>query len=59
MLRTAKDKSDFLHTSGNMGMLESKTQNEISRLSTERARNVDVWKSTTKLQKLKNKIFED
>lgn len=42
-----------------MGQLHSKTQIEMDRLRDEKTRNKEVWKSSSKLAKVKNDIFED
>ena len=44
--RTAKNSVDFRHTTGNMGMLFSKTQMELDRLAKEKKRNLEVWRSS-------------
>ena len=47
--RTAKDLSEFRHTTGNMGMLFSKTQMELDRLQSEKMRNAEVWRKSKQL----------
>ena len=56
--KTAKDKAEFRHTTGNMGMLFSKTQNEIDRLNSEKYKNLEVWRKSKELSQLKSFVFE-
>ena len=57
--RTAKNRADFRHTTGNMGMLLSQTQDELDLVQRNTKKNVQVWDQTQKLEQVKKSVFKE